>query len=387
MVERRTRHETEDMMIDHRHIHSRDNSSDGNDPRRQSPSLNYSSDDNQAYLLLDNSPGHPVHQEMSRSPQDSIGRTPHESFPSNFGPSPQSPQDSIGRHPQESFPSNSGPSPRSPQDSIGRTSQESFSGPSPNEPAQSGPPVPGPTVSSTTVGADYIAPPQFHPPIIHPPINLPTHNPADTTSVSDSSTRLSAIQTVQTYLTQQAQEIRSHLTAVLSSLVQGEVCTQCTQLAQEIGAQISSIREEVIRPTGDQDEPMLSSSEENEGSRRRGKQSLRHNKQPNDRDEADKEDEGGDNESDEEEISPGSRKYQKQLQVLRVSIHYYLLQQILIEVTVGATPSFPPTERCGGEGGKRSSCFTLASLCPCYPCQAIHPKALPHRTRRLQYTV
>ena len=100
--------------------------------------------------------------------------------------------------------------------------------------------------------------------------------PTNASPVSDSSTRLSAIQTVQNYLTCQAQAIQLHLTVVLPGLVQGEVCTQCAQLAQEIGAQISLIQEELIRPTGDQDDPMLSSSEENKGGRGHGKQPLRH---------------------------------------------------------------------------------------------------------------
>ena len=104
---------------------------------------------------------------------------------------------------------------------------------------------------------------------------LPT-TPTNASPVNNSSTRLSAIQTVQHYSTHQAQAIQSHLTAVLPSLIQGEVHTQCTQLAQEIGAQISSIQEELIRPTGDQDDLMLSSSEENKGSRGHGKQPLRH---------------------------------------------------------------------------------------------------------------
>ena len=94
-----------------------------------------------------------------------------------------------------------------------------------------------------------------------------------TIPVRDSSTRLSAIQTVQTYITHEAQAIQSHLTAVLPGLIQGEVRTQLAQLAQEIGAQISSIREEVIRSTGDQDYPMSSSNKEseNQDSREHGK--------------------------------------------------------------------------------------------------------------------
>ena len=87
--------------------------------------------------------------------------------------------------------------------------------------------------------------------------NLPMHNLADTPSTSsfhptspatptnpspiNDSMRLSAIQTVQAYLTQQTQVIQSHMTAILPGLIQGEVHTQCTQLAQEIGAHISLI--------------------------------------------------------------------------------------------------------------------------------------------------
>ena len=60
---------------------------------------------------------------------------------------------------------------------------------------------------------------------------------------------------------------------MIPSLIQGEVCIQCTQLSQEIGAQISSIQEEV----GDQDDLMLPSCKENEneGSRGHGKQFTR----------------------------------------------------------------------------------------------------------------
>jgi len=175
--------------------------------------------------------------------------------------------------------------------------------------------------------------------------------PTNASPVRDSSTRLSAIQTVQSYLTQEAQAIQSNLVAVLPGLIQAEVRTHCAQLAQEIGAQISSIREEVIRHTGDQDDPMLPSSEEgeNEDSRGRGKRSARYSRNkgkekggrfamdndkeaaetrrhhhrsqlPNNGDEADGGDESSENESD-EEISAGSRKYKKQMQALRVSIH------------------------------------------------------------------
>lgn len=211
------------------------------------------------------------------------------------------------------------------------------SGAPPSEPAQPEPPVPG--FTPTAVDAAYRAPPPFH-----PPINPPTHNPVDTLStngfsppaspahptitlpVSDSSTRLSAIQTVQTYLTSQTHAIQSHLTAVLPGLIQGEVRTQCTQLAQEIGAQILSIREEVNRSSGDQDDPMLPSDDgENEGSRGRGKRSTRCSRDKgkggrfatHSDNEADNEDEG----DDEEEISADSRKYKKQIKALRVSVH------------------------------------------------------------------
>ena len=110
--------------------------------------------------------------------------------------------------------------------------------PLPNEPAQLGPPVHDPIVfldSSAT--------------------------PIDSFPISNSSTKLSAIQTVQSYLTHQAQMIQSHLTAILPGLIQGEVCIQCTQLVQEIGTQISSIWEEAFRSAGDQDDPMLPSCE------------------------------------------------------------------------------------------------------------------------------
>jgi hypothetical protein len=176
--------------------------------------------------------------------------------------------------------------------------------------------------------------------------SLPTHNPGDisltsnssppaspaiptnASPVSDSSTRVPAIHTVQTYLSHQAQAIQSHLTTILPSLIQGEVRTQYSQLAEEIGVQISSIREEFNRHTGDQDDPMLPSSEEgeNRGSSRHGGRSRRNHhrsQQPNngdeaDGDEADEEDEGDENEN---EISAGTRKYKKQVQALRVSIH------------------------------------------------------------------
>ena len=139
--------------------------------------------------------------------------------------------------------------------------------------------------------------------------------------------------------------IQSHLIAALPGLIQGEVRTQCAQIAQEIAAQISSIREEFNGPTGDQDDPMLPSNEEgeNEGSRGRGKQSVRcsrdkgkggrvttegdneaaethrhhHSQQSNNGNEAD-------NEGEDEnagEINAGSRKYKKEIQALRVSFH------------------------------------------------------------------
>jgi hypothetical protein len=120
----------------------------------------------------------------------------------------------------------------------------------PNEPAQPGPPV--------------------HDPIVFLELSA---IPINSFSVSDSSTKSSAIQTVQTYLTHQAQMIQLHLTAILPGLIQGEVCIQCTQLVQKIGTQISLIREEAFRPAGDQDDLMLPTCEEgeNEGSRGRGK--------------------------------------------------------------------------------------------------------------------
>jgi hypothetical protein len=178
-------------------------------------------------------------------------------------------------------------------------------------------------------------------------ISLPMHNPADTSGSSppaspatpfgDPSTRLSAMQTVQTYLTQETQAIQTHLTTVLPGLIQKEVHTQCSHLAQEISGQISSLRKEVLRPTGDQDDPMSSSIEEgeNEDSSGRGKRSARHSRDKgkggarrfamegdnaNNGDEADEEDEGGENESD-DEMSVGRRKYKKQKKALRVSIH------------------------------------------------------------------
>jgi hypothetical protein len=191
------------------------------------------------------------------------------------------------------------------------------------------------------------------PSLINPPDTSSSSPPASPTNASpirDSSARLSAIQTVQSYLNHEAEAIRSHLTTVLPELIQGEVRTQCNQLAQEIGAQIQSIREEIIRPTGDQDDPMLPSSEEGENgdSRGRGKRSARrsrnkgkgketesdneaaeiqrhlhHSQESNNGDEADEEDEGGENDEEEISVTVGTRKYNKKIHVLRVSIHSF----------------------------------------------------------------
>ena len=117
----------------------------------------------------------------------------------------------------------------------------------PNEPAQPGPPVHDPIVSLDSYAT-----------------------PIDSFPISDSSTKSSAIQTVQSYLTHQAQTIQSHLTAILPGLIQGEVHIQCAQLVQEIGTQISLIWEEAFRPAGDQDDPMLPSCEEGENKGSRG---------------------------------------------------------------------------------------------------------------------
>jgi hypothetical protein len=273
------------MMIDHSDLDSRYNPIDGDDSSRQSPSPNRS------YSSVDNSPGHPSHQEAGRPPQDPSLALFH-------APNASS-SHILGKTPQEPLPFNSDPPP--------------------NEPAQPGPPVPAssPTVLPTSVDAAYIA----------PHINLPTHNLVDTPptnssspaphaspthappAVSDSSTRLSAIQTVETYLNHQTQAIQSHLTAVLPGLIQEEVRTQCAQLAQEIGAQISSIQKEVISPTGpgDQDDPMLPFSEEveNEGSRGHGKRSARrhYSQQPNNNDDS----EADEDKDSDEGISMGSR--------------------------------------------------------------------------------
>jgi hypothetical protein len=127
--------------------------------------------------------------------------------------------------------------------------------PLPNEPAQPGPPVHDPIVSLDS-----------------------SATPINSFPISDSSTKLSAIQTVQTYLTHQAQMIQLHLTAILPGLIPGEVCIQCTQLAQEIGTQISLIQEEAFRPTGDQNDAMFPFCEEgkNKGRRGHGKQFTKH---------------------------------------------------------------------------------------------------------------
>jgi hypothetical protein len=124
-----------------------------------------------------------------------------------------------------------------------------------NEPAQ-----PGPSVRDPIVSLDSSA----------TPINL--------FPINDSSTKSSAIQTVQTYLTNQAQMIQLDLTVILPGLIQGEVHIQYAQLAQEIGTQISLIQEKAFRLTRDQDDPMLPSCEEdeNEGSRGCGKQFTKH---------------------------------------------------------------------------------------------------------------
>jgi hypothetical protein len=225
-----------------------------------------------------------------------------------------------------------------------RTPQGPFpfnSGPPPTEPAQPGTPVSGPTVNPADTSS-----------------SSPPASPATLTNASpigDSSTKVSAIQTVQSYLNHEVEAIRSHLTADLPGLIRGEVRTQCTQLAQEIGAQIQSIREELIRPTGDQDDPMLPSSEdgENGDSRGRGKRSARcrrdkgkgkgkgkgtesdneveeiqrhlhHSQESNNGDEADEEDEGGENESEEEiSVTVGTREHKKKIYVFRVSIHSF----------------------------------------------------------------
>jgi hypothetical protein len=183
-------------------------------------------------------------------------------------------------------------------------------------------------------------------PSTHNPEDMSTSSPASPTTLTnsspirDSSTRPSAIETVQNYLNHEAQAIQLHLTAVLPSLIQGEVRAQCAQLAQEIGAQISSIRKEVCTPTDDQDDPILLSQEEgeNKDSRGHGKRSARYSRRKGKRkefatdsdnetaqvakqlDDTDEEDEGGENESD-DEINAGNRKYKKQIRALRVRIH------------------------------------------------------------------
>jgi hypothetical protein len=272
-----------------------DNFSNGNDANRQSLSPN------QSDFSVEDSLGHPAHKETRPLQESSLA-----------------------------------------SDTTNASSSHTLDGtPQPAHPA------PSPSVSPT---ADAPYNPPINPPIN--PADMPSTSssspaspaiPTNASPVNDSSTRLPAIQTVQTYLTHQAEAVQSHLIAVLPGLVQEEVRLRCVQLAQEIGAQISSIREELIRPIGDQDDPMLSSSEEgeNEGSRGRAKQSShdkgkekgrkfamesdneaacthRHHQrpqQPNNGDEADDEDEGGD---DEEETSAGIRKYKKQIQALRV---------------------------------------------------------------------
>ena len=276
-----------------------DNLSNGNDANRQSLSPN------QSYSSAEDSLGHPAHKETRPLQESSLASDATNASSSH----------TLDGTPQGS-PLNSGQSGQ-------------FS----NEPAH---PAPGPSVSPT---AD--AP--YNPPSTSSSSPASPATPTNASPVNDLSTRLPAIQTVQTYLTHQAEAVQSHLIAVLPGLVQEEVRLQCVQLAQEIGAQISSIREELIRPIGDQDDPMLSSSEEgqNEGSRGRAKRSShdkgkdkgrkfamesdneaawthRHHQrpqQPNNGDEADDEDEGGD---DEEETSAGIRKYKKQIQALRV---------------------------------------------------------------------
>src|SRR5712664_1592334 len=94
---------------------------------------------------------------------------------------------------------------------------------------------------------------------------------------------------------------------------------QCAKLAEDIGAQIASIREEVNRAPGDQDVPMLLYEEgENSGgrdkcSRDKGKEKDGYRRsQPNKGDETDEENRGEDDESGKEEMSEGSRKYKKQ---------------------------------------------------------------------------
>ena len=149
---------------------------------------------------------------------------------------------------------------------------------------------------------------------------------------------ISPIQTIQTYLTHQAQTVQSNLTAILPGLIQEEVRIQCAQVAKTIDTQISSLREEVVGPTGDPDDPMLPSGEEgeNEGSRGHGKRSARHSynkrkgkevrfaaESDSEVDEANEDDEGGESEGDEgDEGIRGSRKHKKKIPALRVSNYY-----------------------------------------------------------------
>jgi len=289
------------MTIDPMPLDSRDSpsdsDSDSDDSKRQSlsPKQAYSQVDNQG--SVDNSPGHPAHQETLRPPQNSsLAFEPSSQIPNYLVPGAFHAVNASSSHTLDGTPQ--GPTPQ-----------------------------PSPTVSPTAVDNPADMPSTSSP-------SLPA-SPATPSPISNSSTGLSAIQTVQSYLTHQAQEIQSHLTAALPDLIQGEVRTQCAQLAQEIGNQISLIREELIRPIGDQDDPMLPSSAEGERGER-GEQSARcsrdneaaetrrhhrHSQQPNSGDEADEEDEGGQNENNEDEISAGSRKYKKQAQALRVGIH------------------------------------------------------------------
>lgn len=273
------------MMVDDGHLDSGDNYNDNDDSGRQSPSPNPS------YSSVDSSPGHPAHQETGRPPKSS---------------SPASSQTPLipGAFHAEN----------------GSSSCILGSAPLPNEPAQPGPPVRGPAVST------YLTPlaQTIQEPLTSNSDPLPNEPPQPGPPVHDPA--VSPIQTVQTYLTQM---IQSNLTAILPGLVQGEVRMQCAQIAQQIGTQISSIREEVIRPTGDPDDPMLPSCEEdkgeNEGSRGRGKRSARrsYNKRTgkevrfgsdsdSEANEADEDDEG------DEGISRG-QKYKKKPQALRVS--------------------------------------------------------------------
>jgi len=133
--------------------------------------------------------------------------------------------------------------------------------------------------------------------------------------------------TIQTFV---AQTIQTILPEILPGLIQGEVRIQCAQLAQEIGTQISSIRDEAIGPTGDPDDPMLPSGEI-KGSRggdkrsarrsynkRKGKQVTFAKESDSETDETDKDDQGSGSEGD-EGISKGSQKYKKKILALRVS--------------------------------------------------------------------